>query len=193
MARNLRARRGTTRGLGRAGFTLVELLVVIAILVILLSLILGALARARASASAVACCANLRQIGMALRVYADDNGARLPDPADTGIPWETAIRYCSTNILHCPADEEVFPSVGSSYDWRDTGDPATTLAGKTLTGARPDAVLAFETLPGWHNRRQMNAVRIDGSSLVMEAKECLGDLQLPPCRNSTAFDTGFKP
>ncbi len=194
VARSLCAHGKSARPIRRAGFTLVELLVVIAILAILLSLILAALARARASASAVACCANLRQIGMALHVYAGDNAGRLPDPSDTGIPWETAIHYCNTNVLHCPADEEVFPSVGSSYDWRDTGDPATTLAGRTMTKARPDAVLAFETLPGWHNRKKMNAVRIDGSSLVMDEKECLGDLQLSPFRDQTAtIDTGIKP
>ena len=194
IARIPRVRDKSSRFTRRMGFTLVELLVVIAILAILLSLILAALARARASASAVACCANLRQIGMALHVYAGDNAGRLPDPADTGIPWETAIHYCNTNVLHCPADEEVFPSVGSSYDWRDTGNPETSLAGRTLTKARSDAVLAFETLPGWHNRKKMNAVRVDGSSLVMDEKECLGDLQLSPFRDSTAsIDTGPKP
>src|SRR5437899_7692343 len=107
IAHVLRSRLAARSGFGRIGFTLVELLVVIAILAILLSLILAALARARASASAVACCANLRQIGMALHVYAGDNAGRLPDPGDTGIPWETAIHYCRTNVLHCPADEEV--------------------------------------------------------------------------------------
>jgi prepilin-type N-terminal cleavage/methylation domain-containing protein len=164
------------------GFTLVELLVVIAILAILLSLVLAALARARASASAVACCANLRQIGVALHVYAGDNAGRLPDPGESGISWETSIRYCNLNVLRCPADEEVFPAVGSSYDWRDTGNPDTTLAGRTITKARSDAVLAFETLPGWHNRKKMNAVRVDGSALIMEERDCLGDLQISPLR-----------
>jgi prepilin-type N-terminal cleavage/methylation domain-containing protein len=163
------------------GFTLVELLVVIAILVILLSLMLGALARARASASAVACCANLRQIGIAFAVYAGDNRGILPDPQESGISWETSLRFYNSNVLRCPADEEIFSAVGSSYDWRDTGDPYTTLAGRAMIKARPDAVLAFDTLPGWHNLRQMNAVRADGSALVMEAKACLGDLQLSPC------------
>jgi prepilin-type N-terminal cleavage/methylation domain-containing protein len=163
------------------GFTLIELLVVMAILVILLALMLGALARARASASAVACCANLRQIGMAFAVYAGDHAGKLPDPQEAGVSWETSLRLYNSKILRCPADEEIFSAVGSSYDWRDTGDPYTTLAGRTIIRARSDAVLAFETLPGWHNLRQMNAVRVDGSALVMEAKDCLGDLQLSPC------------
>jgi prepilin-type N-terminal cleavage/methylation domain-containing protein len=170
------------RPLIRAGFTLVELLVVIAILAILLSLILGALARARASASAVACCANLRQIGVAFQLYAGDNAGRLPDPTESGISWETAIRFCNSNVLRCPADDEIYSALGSSYDWRDTGDPRTTLAGRTMAKARSDAVLAFETLPGWHNRKKMNAVRVDGSALIMEEKDCLGDLQVSPMR-----------
>ena len=194
LAQKLHSRLTPSANAPRTGFTLVELLVVIAILAILLSLILAALSKARASASAVACCANLRQIGVAFHVYAGDNLGRLPDPGESGISWETAIRFCTPNVLHCPADDEVFPSVGSSYDWRDTGDPDTTLAGRTITKARSDAVLAFETLPGWHNRKKMNAVRVDGSALVMEEKECLGDLQNSPMRDaSSPVPTGSKP
>ena len=168
--------------LSHAAFTLVELLVVIAILAILLALILGALARARASASAVSCCANLRQIGVAFQLYAGDHAGKLPDPAQTGIPWETAIRFCDSNVLRCPADDEIYPAMGSSYDWRDTGDPITSLAGRTMSKARSNAILAFESLPGWHNRKKMNAVRVDGSAWVMDEKECLGDLLTSPMR-----------
>src|SRR5688572_25967049 len=99
----------------KTGFTLVELLVVMAILAILLALILGVLARARASASAVQCCAHLWQIGLALQLYAGDNAGKLPDPSQIGILWETAIRFCNSNVLRCPADDEIYPAVGSSY------------------------------------------------------------------------------
>lgn len=60
------------------GFTLVELLVVIAILAILASLLLPALAAAKAAGKKAACISNLRQVGIAVRVYADENEGLMP-------------------------------------------------------------------------------------------------------------------
>ena len=58
---------------GRAAFTLVELLVVIGIIALLLALLMPALGRARQQANSVACKSNLRQIGVLLRLYAENN------------------------------------------------------------------------------------------------------------------------
>lgn len=60
--------------LGPSGFTLVELLTVIAIVVILIAILLPALTKARESARSVQCMSNMRQIGLAFTMYADRNG-----------------------------------------------------------------------------------------------------------------------
>jgi prepilin-type N-terminal cleavage/methylation domain-containing protein len=60
------------------GFSLLELLVVIAVLAILAALLFPALAKAKVSTKEAVCVNNLKQINYGVRMYADDSGDRLP-------------------------------------------------------------------------------------------------------------------
>ena len=70
-----------------AGFTLIELLVVIAIIAILLGLIFPVFTRAREKAREGACQSNLKQIGVALRMYINDHDGRLLTAAVNGATY----------------------------------------------------------------------------------------------------------
>lgn len=109
----------------KRGFTLIELLVVIAIIAILAGLLLPVLLRAKGMARKTACVSNLRQVGMAWRIYLDDHEGRFPDrrdlktalpggyrpwsswpPSDPRAGWAAVVldtTLSQPKVLECPA------------------------------------------------------------------------------------------
>ena len=171
---------------------MIELITAIAIVVVLLAIALPTFAKVRAAQRKTACVATLRQIGGAFQLYASDHGMRLPDPSVANLSWEQMLLRYFAGPFECPSDPELYPTVGSSYDWRDTGDAQTTLAGRFLGEVtRGETVLAFEALPGWHGRGKINAVRVDNAVVTMDADQCFNDLKLPP--NNNGPTTGSAP
>jgi prepilin-type N-terminal cleavage/methylation domain-containing protein len=98
-------------GIRGRGFTLVELLVVVAIIAILAGLLLPALASAKAKAKQAGCTSNLHQIGIGIQMYADDNRSLFPETthgtAATNRSWIFTLRPYLGNVdavRACPAD-----------------------------------------------------------------------------------------
>ncbi|MBN1507547.1 MAG: type II secretion system protein, partial [Sedimentisphaerales bacterium] len=111
------------------GFTLIELLVVISIIALLMAILMPALSRAKEQARTIGCRSNLKQYGMGLRMYLDENQYKFPD-ADTwlkskssnyvkkgeepdGVFWQ----YLKALDVHmCPT----FNGLAKDTNWRDT-------------------------------------------------------------------------
>lgn len=89
------------------GFTLIELLVVIAIIGILAGILLPVLSRARESARSTQCASNVKQIGMGLIMYANENSEAFPSStADAMLSLSLLFpNYISDQrVFNCPSD-----------------------------------------------------------------------------------------
>ena len=126
------------------GFTLIELLVVIAIIAILAALLFPVLSQAKQRAWTTQCLSNLRQIGIGMKMFADDNNELYPESGgdiywnavDTTTgknSWMQQIYsfVMNTNVYNCPGNVQLPPNMQGPFNYFN-GDRAAYLANNSF-------------------------------------------------------------
>ena len=116
----------------RHGFTLIEILVVLAIIGLLAGLLFPVFSSARENARTTSCASNLKQIGQAVTLYLQDNGQRYPlSMQPPGCTWVDSIYpyIKSTQVFSCPSDQYGKYTPGCVPPHHLEGHPVTELYG----------------------------------------------------------------
>ena len=158
----------------RNGFTLVELLVVISIVLMLAGLLLPAVGRARGLALTANCLGNLRQLGLAVQMYINDQTGRLPKLQNRSTTNELAPAIDTVlfppnfqkTIFQCPADRRsIFATTGTSYYWNFTVNGQDVFSLFSIVGGADAAQIPLiSDKEGFHPdlRDKINVLYVDG-------------------------------
>ncbi len=163
-----------------AGFTLVELLVVIGVIALLIGVAFPVLKPALSKSKRVVCLSNLRQLGVGFQAYRDDHGGAVPicqtlpvDPARPALNTVLADDgFEGGKAWRCPSDAELHKSIGVSYEYflgmmgmmadspKDLGKLVSDM--DRGQGQMPVLIDADGWHPGGPNQVDRNAYYFDG-------------------------------
>lgn len=153
----------------RRAFTLLELLVVVAIVAMLAAILLPSLQQSRRQGQAVACLSNMRQLGLALHMYAQTQGNRLigsglthgggpTSPALEARSWFHTLKreYGNKLVARCPSDRSPY--------WEEALPGSTPPARRQVSYAVNDFLTGDVT--GWEEFNLMHRVRRPSTTII---------------------------
>lgn len=104
----------------RDGFTIIELLVVIAIIAVLAAILFPVFARAKESAMRTTALSQCKQIGLALKMYVDQNEDKYLPSTNYGLPDSAPEKMWQNNLLGLVKDKKMFVAPGSEGQFADS-------------------------------------------------------------------------